>query len=282
MFIEPLICTQCGRMGRPGEKGFQISTSGGKLTIQCSCGHSFAVEDPRDQQILSHNEFVRLSAASNHVERGTFEIVPGTAISISFRRSFDFPCRAYFTVQQQADVVIKELSLGGSNVGVLSSTLVGQFHVGEPVKVGWLVFGLIDVDNLPPWYLHFYGAMTQLANGFYKPALLDYAVAFESFVETFIGYLLTKKYDADIAEYLLKQTWRVNDRCNSLLQLACGHRMSERYDIYQPWDRAVRNPRNGLAHGDHMNIGREAAEEAHAAVYQAIRWIETVSGERAI
>ncbi len=276
MFIEPLQCSSCGRRGRPGEEGFQSSMEGGEVFVHCECKHKFAVESPRDQQILSGNEFVRLGAASNYSEGGSLALLPGTAAEVKFSRRIDFPCKVYFT-PVGSPIVAKEVFLQGNQMTVVSSMWPGRSLTSEPVRVNWLIYGLIDIEALPTWYIHFYSAITQVSNGLYKTGLFDYAVSFETFIESFLAERLGQRYDSELSEYLLRRIWRIEDRCKELLQLAVGRRLTERDDVYQPWDRYVREIRNRLAHGERIAVDRGAAERAHDAVYQAIRWIESVA-----
>ncbi len=274
MFIEPITCPRCGRTGRPAEEGFQSSTDADGVLVHCQCGETITLRggEARDQQMLSANIFARLSAASNHTESGTVRIAPGRAHDVAFAKAFDFPCRAFLT--PDAMVALKEAFLAADRMQILSSVLPSHQKVPDSVEVSWLVFGLVEIDSLPTWYVHFYGALTQLANGFYKPALVDYAVAFEAFTEAFLAEHLTRRVGEQVADYLLRRTARIEDRVKDLLELAIGVRLSSRADVYRPWDEHVRGPRNRLAHGARIAIDRDAANRAHAASYQAIRWIQ--------
>lgn len=280
MYVEPIECPTCGRRGRPGEAGFQVDSTRQHFRVHCDCGEVFEVESPCDQCILSTNPFSRLSAASNHCEHGQVTMVPGGTAEVSFQKPFDFACRAFLTPQGMP-IVVKELNLTSDGMTILSSFLKDEPTVAE-ATVNWLVYGLTDVDDLPTWYVHFYGAIGHLENGLHKSALLDYAVAFESFIESFLAEHLSRRYGKAVSEYLLHRTWRVQERCNALLELAVEHRLSERSDVYQPWDEHVREPRNALVHGEVRPIGRENAEKAHQAVYQAIRWVEDIAQQGAV
>ena len=278
MYIAPVKCPGCGRTGRPAEVGFRAAFEVGGVVIQCDCGQSISLrgEEARDQQILSANTFSRLSAASNHFESGTVRIQPGHASEIRFTRPFDFPCKAFLT--PNAPVALRADFLAGDKVRVLSSILPSHTSLPEVVEIDWSVYGLVGIDSLPTWYVHFYAALTQLENGFFKPALLDYAVAFEVFLETFLTERLSQRFSPDASSYLLRRTPRVEERAKELLELAIGCNLTSRDDVYQPWDRDVRKPRNQLAHGDRLVIDRDAALRAHSAAYQAIRWIQGQAG----
>jgi len=275
VFIDLIKCEKCGRTGRPGEAGFR--TTGKSDTVLCDCGNALGVESLRDQSILSVNAFCRLMGASNHLQCGELSIVPGRIARVTFQQPFDYPCRAYLTPVGGV-IFVKELSLRRDGMIILSSH-ENQPVSSEPISLNWLVYGLIEIDNLPSWYVHFYSGVSNAQNGLYKPALLDYAVSFEAFMENFLRVHLTRRYDQQIAEYLLDRTTHIQDRCKKILEIAIGHRLSERTDLYQPWDNHVREPRNRLMHGEKIPIDKNAVEKAHQAVYQAIRWIQSLVGE---
>lgn len=277
MFIEPITCSGCGNTGRPGENGLTFSASADGIEIRCQCGNKIRLrgDEAYDQQMLSTNTFARLSAASNHVEHGAQRIPPGQVHDVTFQTPFDIPCRAFLT--PGAPVALKESFLSGERMRILSSVLSSHPNLSDPVEVSWVVFGLKDVDSLAPWYVHFYGALTHLINGLYKPALVDYAVAFEGFVESTLSELLTHQLGKQVTEYLLDRTGRIEGRVKDLLELAIGARLTERNDVYQPWHEHVRTPRNHLVHGMHYRVGQDAANRAHEATYQAIRWIQKKS-----
>ena len=178
-------------------------------------------------------------------------------------------------------MLVKESMIRKDGMTLLSSVFPNEAGDASEQQVSWLVHGLVDIDKLPTWYVHFYSAIAHAENGFCKPALLDYAVAFETFVETFLEEHLRQKYGSQVAEYLLRRTWHIEDRVKGLLELATEHRLSEREDVYQPWDKHVRGPRNDLSHGLSVSVNEEAVERAHQAVYQALRWIQDTSTQQA-
>lgn len=201
-------------------------------------------------------------------------LVPGQTANVTFSRPFDYVCRAFLTPNSRSPVIAQEAHLQTSGMIILAGRFESSAPITEAVEISWLVHGLCNVNSLPPWRVHFFAAATHLANGLYKPALLDYSAAFELFLETYIREKLIQSYGTACTEHLLRKSWRVEDRCKDLLELATGHRLSERSDVYQPWDTDVRRVRNELAHGTVVPIDHAAAESAHQATYQAIRWVE--------
>lgn len=273
MFIELIKCAHCGTKGRPGTE-FHLSIDGSLHRLRCDCGHAFDLPDPLDQCILSDNIFVRLGALSNQREGGFVTVPAGGTAKVVFRRAFDFACRAFLTPLGNQLTYAKEAYLQNDCMIVLAARHATDDIELLPIEVSWSVYGLIDIDALPAWYVQFYAAATHLANGLFKPALLDYAAAFELFLERYLRSRLEARFGLDCTDLILHKSWRVEDRCKEVLELAVGHRMTERDDLYQPWDAHVRRLRNDIAHGKSVTIGVGEAEAAHQATYQAIRWIE--------
>ncbi len=272
MFIDLIQCDHCGHRGRPGT---DFGASGSPCNeLHCKCGHTFAIADGRDQCALSTHIFLRLEALSNQTEHGAVTLLPGHTATVTFSRPFDYVCRAFLTPHSQIPVIAQEAHLQNTGMIILAGLLDPSTPINEKAEVAWLVHGLRDLDSLPPWRVHFFAAVTHLANGLYKPALLDYSAAFELFLETYLREKLVRSFGEGCADHLLRKSWRIEDRCKDLLELATGHKLTERTDVYQPWDTSVRKVRNELAHGASVPVDQAAAERAHQATYQAIRWIE--------
>lgn len=270
MFLPPVECPSCGRTARPGEGEFQCTHT----EIHCGCGAVIANES-MDQRILSSNVFVRLGAASNHIQRGNIDIQPGRTHEIKFAEPFDVVSQPFLT--PGGPIVVSDHFLTPSGLIVVSSTMGGEKPGDDPVRVNWLVYGLKGVDSLPTWRVLFYGAITHSMNGLYKPAVLDYAAAFEAFLDSLLNERLAAKYGTELARYLLKRAWRIEDRVKDVLELAIGHKLTEREDVYQPWFNHVKEPRDRLIHGDAGAVSKDNAESAHSAAYQAIRWTESLA-----
>ncbi|MGD0954088.1 MAG: hypothetical protein ABR985_17140 [Methanotrichaceae archaeon] len=277
MIIEPITCAKCGKKGRPGEGGFR--TNGFK--IDCECGNVINVDHPRDQNILSYNVYGRLRALSNHEEHGKIECIPGEYVIVSLNKLFDVISMVNITpgggivaeYQHQFSVPLK------NDIMIMTSFTKGEIPNKEITEVYWAVFGLVDSDSLPTWYLHFYSAVSNLQRKLYRPALLDYETAFEAFMEQFLLEQLTRRYDETVAKYLLDKVSRITDRCKELLNLATGHKLSEDPKVYNPWDSNVKKKRDTLIHGTLMHIQKDDAEKAHQATYQAIRWVQKLVGQ---
>jgi len=276
LYIDTIKCSQCDKQGRPGDSVFTLIGSESDIKVECVCGNVFNPESVKDQMILSENVFVRLSAASNHLQHGQLTIIPGHVSEILFEKPFDLVYKVYFTRNNNTPIIVKEIDLRNDRMVVLSSIPQGGNYSNNVAKISWLAYGLAEIDKLPTWFVHFYSSIIQTEKGFYKSALLDYAVAFETFVENFLVTHLTDKYGSTVAEYLLKKSWRIDERCKDLLELATGHKLTERIELYNPWDQNVRKPRNDLSHGKNLKIAKSDAELAHQATYQAIKWIESL------
>jgi len=269
--IKPILCTNCKKSGWPGDGNFQSETDKFGTTVYCKCGHVIPIESPRDYNILSTNDLVRLYEASNQSEFGDVELIPGKTASIEFRSKFDYICKVFFT--PQAPVIVKEYSLTLTGMRLISSPLAANLTKS---KVSYYVCGLVDLDTISTWYILFYSAISDNINGLYKMAILNYSASFEAFLDEYLRELLTKQHGEDMANYLLEKEWRVEEKCKSLLSLATKHKLSEENEIYQPWDENVRTIRNKLMHGNILSVNREDAEKAHSATYQAIRWVQNL------
>ncbi|MHB0877884.1 MAG: hypothetical protein ACYC5O_17745 [Anaerolineae bacterium] len=245
------------------------------MRVHCECGNVIAVPDGFDQVVLSANTLARMTFASNQLLYGTTNVTPGIAETVAFMPPFELPGGVIFT-PEAIPLLAHEVNLHQGGMTIISSLMPGIQALPSPVKVNWLVYGLVDLDAQPPWFLHFFGAMCHLQAGMYKPALLDYAIAFEVFLERFLRSSLSHRYDAATADYLLRREWRVEDRAKELLKLATGHSLADSPGIRHAWQTCVQKPRNDLVHGKLRTIGRDEAEKAHQAVWRAIHWIESL------
>jgi hypothetical protein len=171
---------------------------------------------------------------------------------------------------------------------VILSSVLEREHMkpADIISLNWHVYGLVELDSLPAWHVQYYSALTHLINGLFKPALLDYAIAFEIFIASFLRERLTTSFGASMTDYVLRRTEKIEERVKGLLEQACGQSMSSHTDVYQPWHSHtdvyqpwhdhVQRPRNHVAHGKPIVIDTAEAERAHQAIWQAIRWIESL------
>ena len=274
MFIEPLKCPVCGLQGRPGAPFSSSSFGLIAAQVTCNCGHEFEKQNFRDQCVMSTHSITRIAALSNHFQCGIVAVPHGGMAQISFDKAFEYPSPPYLTPESSVFAIAQVANVRPEGMFVLAGRSPPTAH-SQPMNVSWSVYGLVSVDNPPQWYVQFYGAVCQLTEGRFKPALIDYAVAFEMFLENFLRQALDQRVGVAASKLLLKKLWRVEDRSKELLELATGRRSTERQDVYNDWDEFVRKPRNSLAHGLAVSVDKVAAEHAHAATHDAIRWIET-------
>jgi hypothetical protein len=158
LFIPPLSCPQCGTTGRPGEEHLQCDN----IAVYCRCGYTIP-ESSTDRRILSTNSFVRLGTGSNYVEHGSLSLSPGHAKWVEFKRPIDFVAKVYLNSNGVAYAQESKVTPKGM---LVLTTIFDGFSLSEDrdVQVTWIVYGLIDLETLPNWYLQFYAAMTQLIN----------------------------------------------------------------------------------------------------------------------
>lgn len=201
--------------------GSRLLVRGNKHTIHCECGNHFDVSQAHDQRILSTNEFCRIGAIANHVQRGKIHVQPGSFEVIKFEKPFESICKVYFT-PYGFPLDVKERWTEKGSMTVLTSVPPNSHPEEHFVEVSWAVYGLIGIDQLPTWKVLFCGGVTNAMNSLYKPALLDYAASFESFLAEHLKLHLTRLYGADLSGFLLKRLWRVEERLRELLNLVVG------------------------------------------------------------
>ena len=280
-FIEPITCSNCGQRGRPGDTGF--ISHGWFVTCQ-ECEQKMEMQNPRDQNILANNSHGRISALSNHEEKSSRKSAIGKSERIDFGQPFDYVGFANFTPHNHFFVDHfnpYNLDPIKDHMIILTSDIPGSSGIAGEIEYNYSVIGLVNAQSLPSWYILFYNAMSNLTyHRQYRTAFLEYSMAFEAFIEQFLVDQLTTKYDPETAEYLIEKTkGRIEERVKQLLKLSIGHMLTEKDRVYQPWDKHVRKPRNQLIHGNSVPIGKEEAEKAHQATYQAIRWIQRLANQ---
>lgn len=275
VYIEPLTCPKCGFSRGPGASGFGSSSGPLGTTFNCDCGGKISLDpqSQRDQLVLSRGPFTRLQALANFRDGGTAPITPGVTTTIRLSQPVELLLKVFLTPYGRRPVAMKEIVVASDTIQVVSSISEGDDEARKIDRFGWSVYGLINVDSLPTWEIHFCGAVAQLYSGAYKSAVLDYSTTFEVFLEATLNERLSEMYGTEMATYLLKRTQRVEDRTRDLLRML-GVAFATHAAVYQPWDEGVRKLRNRLAHGDRTAIDYETAERAHDATYQAIRWIQ--------
>jgi len=274
-FIPPIECPTCKRKGRPGEEHFPVSGDGNTITVHCDCGTLIKVTDARDQFILSKHS-LRISGTSNYFEKGRLTLESGKSLMINFERPIDIISKVSLTPNQP--VIVAEYQVRRNGMTIISSAWVKGSLPKDPVSIDWAVEGLIELDTLPTWYVVFYNAIVLDLKAFHKVALLEYEIAFEAFLGSLLRTVLADRLGKEAADYMLSQTRRIEDRCTKLLNFAIGHKLSECTRLYNDWQRLVQEPRNRIMHGGNTLISKEESEDAHQIVYQAIRWMQKVSG----
>jgi hypothetical protein len=245
--------------------------------VTCTCGRSFTMLDA-----ASHaHSFTRWAALSTHVEFGAVTMRPGEAVNIELTAPFDVvgPTNITLNMHEPGFMLTAARPLAETQLTIMTSMAPGETLPPTAGTVVWAIHGIRDANSHPTWWLQLYAAMENAAKWNWKPALIDYASAFETYVETFLSRTLTQRYGQPMADYLLKEKKWIDDRVKGVMELATNHRLSERsnHAIYSAWDNDVRIPRNKLAHGDAVPITGTEVEKAHQAVIKAIQWIETLA-----
>jgi len=262
-----LDCPACSTREREHPGTLTPLTTDPLERIHCAaCGHTF-----RRLDALTHSiSFVRWAAIATHMEAGRVDLRPGDFTTVKLVSPFDTVGPLMTTAQ---GYIAAKGSLNWSNsVEIYTSRLPG-YPDDQPVGVAWLVYGIQEADKVPGWWLQLFTAIQSAAEWRAKPAIIDYAGAFELFIETVLNDTLTAKYDAAAAAHILNRTQAVTERVRTPMELAIGHALTEDHAIHDAWVTKVRKVRNALAHGSGPSLNPDAAEEAHQATIAAMRWI---------
>ena len=272
--IKPIVCENCGCKSYPGETTSYFHKGKSIIGIVCGCGHSFDIEYSRDQHILSNNEDFRLTTASNCFETEYIDFYVGQEITVKLKKKFDVIGEVELLVSSSLPITAKEVLDDERGMKIITSIAPSHEIPKEPIKIRWVVHGLTNIESMPTWWVHFYSAISKAKKHIWKSALLDYAVSFEIFIETFLAESLSSKFGEKVSNHLLKKNWQVEGRVKELLDIATGQKLSDAKEIYNDWYKYVKEPRNKLSHGSELTINSNDVNKAHIAVYQAVRWIE--------
>lgn len=286
--LAPVSCPRCGRTGYPGWHPFvgtypHIDEASGVWhteTLTCSCGHRFDVSFDMRLHALSESPFSRWFAASNAYEAGTVDITIGTIAPVRLKEPCDLVGLVLLRpVGEDAPrgLVLKELIAGdGGGIDILSAWAPGTEALPQAVRVQvhWQVFGLRGIEALNIGRVQFYAAMIHAKDRLWKPALLEYASAFEAYVERYLHGILARRFGEQAAHHLLSENKGIEGRVTGFLRLVAGYELKDEPDLFRDWQEAVQQRRNKLAHGVRMGIGAADVERAHQAVYRAIDWMD--------
>ncbi len=262
-----LDCPACSTREREHPGTLTPLTTDPLECIHCAaCGHTFTRLDALAHPI----SFARWAALATHMEAGRADLRPGDYAKVKLASHFDVVGPLVATAQ--GPILAKASLEWGEAVEIYTSRMPGHPD-DQPIGVAWLVFGIQESDKVPGWWLQLFAAIQSAADGRAKPAIIDYAGAFELFVETVLSDALTAKYDAEAADHILNRTQAVTERVRMPLELATGHQLTEDHVIYDAWTTKVKKVRNALAHGGGPPLNPGDAEEAHQATIAAMRWI---------
>jgi hypothetical protein len=208
------------------------------------------------------------------MEAGIAHLRPGDFTEIVLASDFDI--LGPLVTTPQGPMVAKSEMVSAKKMMVFTSRVPG-YPDDAPVGVAWLVYGIRGPDQAPGWWLQLFAATQNATTWRAKPAIIDYAGAFELFVETVLTTTLTAKYGDVLAKYILDRSKWIEERVKIPLELAIGHRLSEgardSNRVYHDWRAKVKDVRDDLAHGTKRDVTPEQAEEAHQATIAAMRWI---------
>lgn len=287
--IPTVSCPHCGVIGVPRHGPFTHHgvnfhapwPSNAAEEIICQCGRTFFVPYNPDPDVVDAHIFMRWLGASNHAVLSSTTVTAGQIATLALDPPFDVIGAIFLASVDVFLSLVPEPEADGTKIRIVSSVLdpsergTARWAVlGQPVKVNFTVYGLRDVGTLPVWRQMFYSAMIHAEKRLWRPAFLDYATAFESFIASYLNRHLTRRYDASLAQYLLHRTHSIEQRVDDLMVHATGFKLSESGDLYQRWKDRVHKLRNRVSHGIVFAVGKDDVEEAHQVVYRLIRWVE--------
>lgn len=262
-----LMCPQCTVSEREHPGTMTPATTNPLKIIHCSaCRRNFT----RLDAVAHPNLFIRWAAIATHMEVGQVDLRPGDYATVKLRSQFDVVGPLVTTAR--GPILAKASFAWDGSLDMYTSRSPGNPD-DQPIGVAWLVYGIQASDMVPGWWLQLFAAIQSAADLRAKPAIIDYAGAFELFVETVLTDTLTTKYDSTVAAHILNRTQAVTERVRMPLELATGHQLTEDHAIYDAWTTKVRKVRNALAHGGGPPLNPGDAEEAHQATIAAMRWI---------
>jgi len=262
-----LTCSRCHISEREHPGTMSPVTTNPLDRIHCSaCGHIFT----RLDALADPNSFTRWAAIATHMEAGQVDLRPGDYTTVKLASQFD--AVGPLVVTAQGPTAAKASFTWGESVEIYTSRIPGQPD-DQPVGIAWLVYGIQESDKVPGWWVQLFAAIHSASEWRAKPAIIDYAGAFELFIETILNDTLTAKYSAAVAAHILNRTQAVAERVRTPLELAIGHQLTEDHTIHEAWVAKVRKVRNALSHGGGPAINPGDAEDAHQATIAAMAWI---------
>jgi hypothetical protein len=118
-------------------------------------------------------------------------------------------------------------------------------------------------------------AVHELSRGDYESSFINYAVAFEMFVQRHLEEKSDVLVGVDGRTTLLKRMRSIEERVTTVLTVAVGRSLAA-WPSYTDWKESVQTPRNLLLHGEPVTLGVTEVEKAHSAVCGAIYWMLTL------
>jgi hypothetical protein len=277
MYIDPFTC-ECGYKAYAGDREgatFRIERGIPKVHFVCRCGREHDLANNQqtiDQLALSSNVYAAMFGLSNASQEE--EIV--TRVAAPFVVHYNPPFEMLGFVGHEvltkgySPVMDSDRSMLG---GVVLSEDPHVLTSEEGVSLIYRAVGLRNTGKLAVWHVLFYGGLIARKQEAYKFAVIEFAVAFEAYLNQLLETTLSAKYGAAVTKMLLNKTNKLERRFTELLELAIGHKHSERDDIYGAWQRDVQGKRNDVAHGIPTVVSAQDAYRAQYVSYSAIRWL---------
>lgn len=262
-------CSKCFRAWsiKPLENPSSLS-----IKTKCEyCGHEFSFLEGIVQNLVSANTFSEYSFTSNIMLHDVAEVTVGYPFVVSLPREVPVINKIFLTcVENFADVtpVIQD----ARTFRILSSAVPNGILVGGKLKVSWGLWGRSEWGTLPVWRRLLVQAKEELISQKYNLALLTSEIAFESFIDSILGKLLSAKSVPKEASNVVLESVNIKNKVHKLLLYLDGITFKKSGEINKEWESVV-NRRNDIAHGEIAEISMDEARSAFKTIVRAIFYI---------
>lgn len=235
------------------------------------CGYEFSYIDGIIQEMISNNSFSEQNFISDIIDGGECEIVVG--YTHTFKFNYEIPVVNALNISCiDGFASIKADPVNSKEFIIMSSYINNGVALGDKLRICWVASGRSSWDNVPIWKRYLVQAKEQMIARNYNLALLTCEMAFESFIDTILDELLTKKGLTREASHIILESMRITDKVYRLLQHLDGIKFKEYKNINSKWSNLVQK-RNKVAHGEIAEITEAEANEAFDTVVRAILFI---------
>ena len=299
------LCPKCDlRIDLDDETKMALESKRGRMwELECTNGHLFSLHDgmlAAKLQPSHYNVFWHIQG----IESGQENISVGKWHTVRLQKPFEEidDIKLIYYTKDDIDIsgVRCEAKFDKKDPNYFWLVTSGdEVEWGRKVCIDWTVYGVVPTDPLDIWRETLIFAARQLLAANYRPAILQSAVAIESFVYSFvIDYLKKTKgwRSTTVDDYIDASKSRDALSLQGVIQVCIqevmGLSISE--EVWVGWQR-LRKMRNALAHGDlqkyrrlsgpdgqYFTNDKSKAEFAYRTAVKFIYEIRYSSGEESL